>query len=363
MDETLGKEGLSYQYKIKVTDKNFSKIDMEELKVIIRDNELLTGIVDKASIGSTAFGLIHCFYELNGSKKTGKLLTALSRLFSAYLQMRGFTCSLIDLVTSETFNKSRNEQLENLHKEGAEAVVKLCGYKDYSLPQTCKLFDRMDLSVPAKKRIKNIIKKQPNTNYITKDSLAAQSVAEKHIMDPEGQALCDGEVKSAIKDFVGKINSEALNEGLLQKFPVNNFSLMTLTGAKGSLVNHSQISSMLGQQELEGARVPIMASGKTLPCFIPYDPNPRAGGFIGDRFLTGLRPQELYFHCMAGREGLIDTAVKTSRSGYLQRILVKNLESLCVQYDYTVRENDGSIIQFLYGEDSLDGTKVNPLER
>ena len=139
--------------------------------------------------------------------------------------------------------------------------------------------------------------------------------------------------------------------------------MMTLTGAKGSQVNHSAICSMLGQQELEGARVPIMASGKTLPCFIPYDPNPRAGGFIGDRFLTGLRPQELYFHCMAGREGLIDTAIKTSRSGYLQRILVKNLESLCVQYDYTVRENDGSIIQFLYGEDSLDGTKVNPLER
>lgn len=65
----------------------------------------------------------------------------------------------------------------------------------------------------------------------------------------------------------------------------------------------------------------------------------RSGGFIGDRFLTGLRPQEYYFHCMAGRDGLVDTTVKTSRSGYLQRCLVKNLESLKVNYDHTVRDD------------------------
>ena len=106
-----------------------------------------------------------------------------------------------------------------------------------------------------------------------------------------------------------------------------------------------------------------MASGRTLPSFPPHDPNVRAGGFIADRFLTGLRPQEFFFHCMAGREGLIDTAVKTSRSGYLQRILVKNLESLIIQYDYSVRHNDGTIVQFLYGEDGLDSIKVNPIEK
>ena len=209
MDADMGKEGLYYQYKCKVTEKNFSSIDLEEMKVTLRDNELLTGLVDKASIGSTAFGLVHIFYELNGSKKTGKLLTALSRLFSAFLQMRGFTCSLHDLVTSEEFNKSRNDQLEALHKEGAESIVKFCGYKDYKLPEPCKLFNRMDLSVPVKKRIKKILKYQPNVDYMSKNSLAAQSVAEKHIMDKEGQALVDGEVKSAVKDFVSKINTEA----------------------------------------------------------------------------------------------------------------------------------------------------------
>ena len=73
---------------------------------------------------------------------------------------------------------------------------------------------------------------------------------------------------------------------------------------------------------------------------MPYDPNPRSSGYISDRFISGLRPQDFYFHCMAGREGLIDTAVKTSRSGYLQRCLIKQLECLIVNYDMTVRDND-----------------------
>ena len=137
---------------------------------------------------------------------------------------------------------------------------------------------------------------------------------------------------------------------------------MVTTGAKGSMVNQSQVSCALGQQALEGRRVPRMSSGKTLPSFMPYDPNPRADGFITDRFLTGVRPQEYYFHCMAGREGLVDTAVKTSRSGYLQRCLVKHLEELKVSYDNTVRDGEGSVIQFLYGEDGIDPTKAPHLE-
>ena len=137
---------------------------------------------------------------------------------------------------------------------------------------------------------------------------------------------------------------------------------MVTTGAKGSTVNQSQVSCSLGQQALEGRRVPRMPSGRTLPSFAPYDPNPRADGFIADRFLTGVRPQEYYFHCMAGREGLVDTAVKTSRSGYLQRCLVKHLEELKVCYDSTVRDAEGGVVQFLYGEDGIDPTKAAHLD-
>lgn len=116
-----------------------------------------------------------------------------------------------------------------------------------------------------------------------------------------------------------------------------------------------QISCLLGQIELEGQRPPLMPSGSFLPSFPPYDTSPRAGGFVVGRFLTGIQPQEYFFHCMAGREvgyvrrcgvptlgrvccmqGLVDTAVKTSRSGYLQRCLIKHLEGLTVNYDLTV---------------------------
>eukprot|EP00956_Cyclotella_meneghiniana_P043473 scaffold271707_cov79-Cyclotella_meneghiniana.AAC.3 len=137
---------------------------------------------------------------------------------------------------------------------------------------------------------------------------------------------------------------------------------MVTTGAKGSMVNQSQVSCSLGQQALEGRRVPRMSSGRTLPSFAPYDPNPRADGFITDRFLTGVRPQEYYFHCMAGREGLVDTAVKTSRSGYLQRCLIKHLEELKVSYDHTVRDGEGGVVQFVYGEDGIDPIKAAHLD-
>jgi len=150
----------------------------------------------------------------------------------------------------------------------------------------------------------------------------------------------------------------------VKPFPRNCLSLMTVSGAKGGSVNFAQISALLGQQELEGRRVPRMASGKTLPCFSPWDTAARAGGYIADRFLGGIRPQEYYFHCMAGREGLVDTAVKTSRSGYLQRCLVKNLEALSVAYDGTVRDgSDGGIVQFCYGEDGLDVTRTGYARR
>ncbi len=117
----------------------------------------------------------------------------------------------------------------------------------------------------------------------------------------------------------GELQSEAIAatvpSGLYKPFPQNTLQLIIQSGAKGSNVNATQISTLLGPQALEGRRVPVMISGKTLPSFPAYDPSLRAGGTIFDRFLTGLKPQEFYFHCMAGREGLVDTAVKTSRSG------------------------------------------------
>lgn len=172
--------------------------------------------------------------------------------------------------------------------------------------------------------------------------------------NPKFRAQVDRQYKSALDVFTNNINKTCLPLGLVKKFPDNNLQLMVESGAKGSTVNTMQISCLLGQIELEGKRPPLMISGKSLPSFPIYDSSPRAGGFIDGRFMTGIQPQEFFFHCMAGREGLIDTAVKTSRSGYLQRCLIKHLEGLSVGYDSTVRDFDGSLIQMYYGEDGID---------
>ncbi|XP_028798542.1 DNA-directed RNA polymerase I subunit 1 [Neltuma alba] len=293
----------------------------DEDKLLIYKNDLVRGVVDKAQFGD--FGMVHTVQELYGSNIAGNLLSSLSRLFTAFLQMHGFTCGVDDLLVTEEKDDERKKQLESCEEIG-EIVHR----------QFIEAMDGAEI-----------------------DPFTLQSNIEKKIRE-NGEAALTYLDRKMISSLNSKTSSGMLkvllSEGILKPCGKNCISLMTTSGAKGSMVNFQQISSHLGQQELEGRRVPRMVSGKTLPCFPPWDCSSRAGGFIIDRFLTGLRPQEYYFHCMAGREGLVDTAVKTSRSGYLQRCLIKNLECLKVCYDHSVRDADGSIIQFHYGEDGVD---------
>lgn len=171
----------------------------------------------------------------------------------------------------------------------------------------------------------------------------------------------DMNYKTSIDEYQNQVIKNCMSN-LFKQFPDNNLQLLIQSGAKGSSVNAMQMSCLLGQQELEGKRPPMMPSGRTLPSFRPYESSPRSGGFVDGSFLSGIRPQEYFFHCMAGREGLIDTAVKTARIGYLQRCLMKHLEGLVVNYDLTVRDSDGSVIQFQYGEDGLAVEKCTYLK-
>jgi DNA-directed RNA polymerase II subunit RPB1 len=133
---------------------------------------------------------------------------------------------------------------------------------------------------------------------------------------------------------------------------------MVNAGSKGQDINISQMTSCLGQQAIDGKRIPYGFESRTLPHFTKYDDSPDARGFVESSFISGLRPEELFFHAMAGRIGLIDTAVKTSTTGYIQRRLIKGLEDLKVGYDMTVRNNKERIIQFAYGDDGVDTVKV-----
>lgn len=139
---------------------------------------------------------------------------------------------------------------------------------------------------------------------------------------------------------------------------LNNVKQMVVSGSKGSFINISQMSACVGQQIVEGKRIPFGFADRSLPHFTKDDYSPESKGFVENSYLRGLTPQEFFFHAMAGREGLIDTAVKTAETGYIQRRLVKALEDIMVHYDGSTRNSLGDIIQFVYGEDGIDGTQV-----
>jgi len=164
----------------------------------------------------------------------------------------------------------------------------------------------------------------------------------------------ENQVKSILNkatDQTGAIAKKSLSA-------TNRFLIMVASGSKGNMVNISQMISCLGQQSVDGKRVPYGFDSRTLPHFSKYDDSPSARGFVENSYISGLTAPELFFHAMGGRMGLIDTAVKTSQTGYIQRRLVKGLEDLKVEYDMTVRNNMGKIVQFSYGEDSADPTRI-----
>lgn len=301
----------------------------EEQIVIVQQGELICGVLDKKQIGPAKGGLVACVHEAYGETIAGRFLSLLGRLLTSVLAKRAFSCGVEDLILTPEGEAVRKELLAKAPKLGLEVAAKYVTLDD----------------------------KNPKS-----DDHELKNRLEGVLRDDTKQAGLDELTKASCGTLSSEITAALLPDRLVKPFPKNQMQAMTNSGAKGSSVNANLISCNLGSQVLEGRRVPTMTSGKTLPSFVPYDTNIRAGGYITQRFLTGIKPQEYYFHAMAGREGLIDTAVKTSRSGYLQRCLVKGLENLKVEYDSTVRDtSSGDVIQFLYGDDGLDIAKAQQL--
>jgi DNA-directed RNA polymerase I subunit RPA1 len=314
---------------INLNSKNKIKSDYwgagsSENDVIFRNGELVCGILDKSQYGASQFGIVHSLHEVYGPSVAGQALSVLGRLFTNYIMMTAFTCGMDDLRLTKEGNDWRN----NILKQS------------------------VDIGRAAAAEVTNL-----DTKETKNDDKELLRRLEEILRDDNKLGILDAVTQSKVNTITSQVVSKCVPDGTMKRFPYNSMQAMALSGAKGSNVNVSQIMCLLGQQALEGRRVPVMVSGKTLPSFKPFETDARAGGYIKGRFYSGIRPQEYYFHCMAGREGLIDTAVKTSRSGYLQRCLTKQLEGVHVGYDNSVRDGDGSLIQFLYGGDSIDTTK------
>jgi hypothetical protein len=247
----------------------------EEGTVFVHRNDLVTGVLDKNQFGASAFGLVHAVFEVYGGATAGRLLSSLGRLFSNFLQQHGFTCGISDLLLTPKAEAARAAALRDAAAAGIGTAASFVGLFDEQQQQ--RSGDASDPSYVA------LVSRQLRSLLSSSDAAA--------------KAL-DSRMTSSLSKFTTAAIATCIPDGLMVPFPRNCMTLMTTTGAKGGQVNAAQISALLGSQELEGRRVPLMSSGKSLPCFEAYSPLPRAGGYVTDRFLTGIRPQEYFFHCV-----------------------------------------------------------------
>jgi len=272
----------------------------------IRDGQYLRGQLDKAVLGSGTNGLIHRTCNDFNNMTSAKFIDDLQNIITEYMKVSSYSVGISDLIANaETNNKI------------AEVIIS-------KKTEVKGLIDQLHIGVFDNKTGKS--------------------------NDIEFENQVSNILNKAIND-AGKIGLESLSKD-------NRFVTMVNAGSKGSEINISQMTSCLGQQAIDGKRIPYGFESRTLPHFTKYDDSPDARGFVESSFISGLRPEELFFHAMAGRIGLIDTAVKTSTTGYIQRRLIKGLEDLKVGYDMTVRNNKERIVQFAYGDDGVDTVKV-----
>lgn len=273
--------------------------------VIIKDGVLKQGLIDDNSIGSFKGRIIERIVRENGTDAGRKFIDDVTRLGIAVVTKIGFTTSIDD---EDIPNEARRQIEEGLKK--------------------------------AQQKITNLVAAYENNELEALPGRSVEETIEIEIMRVTGRA----------RDMAGEIAGRYL--GL-----TNSAVIMAKSGARGSMLNLSQMCGIVGQQAVRGERISRGYKYRTLPHFERGDLGASAKGFVASCYKSGLNPTEYFFHSMGGREGLVDTAVRTSRSGYMQRRLVNALEDLKVEDDKTVRKTGGEIIQFIYGEDGVDPTR------
>ncbi len=274
--------------------------------VTIRGGKLQTGVIDKNTIGAErAETIFHRIIKDYGTNAGHDFLNNVTRLINEFLSVKGFTYSIDELVIS---SKEKNE-IDRVMKRMQKNVDKLID----------------DLSTGELERL---------------PGQSLQETFEIQVMSELAKA----------RDKAGQTVESGLGMS-------NSGIVMTRSGARGSSLNIGQMMGSVGQQAIRGKRIMRGYMNRTLPHFRVHDPAPEARGFVYNCYRDGLEPIEFFFHSMGGREGLVDTAVRTQQSGYMQRRLINALEHLRVEYDGTVRDSSGDIVQFTYGEDGIDPAK------
>jgi len=264
------------------------------------------GQLDKSALGSGSKGLIQSIFNDFGFQASANFIDNLQNIVNEYMKLSSYSVGISDLIA----NTETNKKIADTILEKKKAVAELINETHIG-------------------SFENNTGKSNEIEFETRVN-----------------GLLDGAVSQA-----GKIGRKSLAKD-------NRFVIMVSSGSKGKNLNIAQMISCLGQQNVDGKRIPYGFENRTLPHYNKFDDSPEARGFVESSFIQGLTPEELFFHAMGGRVGLIDTAVKTSQTGYIQRRLIKSMEDLKFAYDGTVRNNKNKIIQFKFGDDNIDPTKV-----
>jgi DNA-directed RNA polymerase II subunit RPB1 len=274
--------------------------------VEIQNGHYLRGQLEKSMFASTSKGILHRICNDFGNRTCADFIDDIQDIINEYMKTSSFSVGISDLIANKTTQREITRIIETQKQE-----VQL-------------LIEKVQLGIFENK---------------TANSNAAEF--ELQVNNLLNKALGDA----------GKIGRSSLGKD-------NRFVMIVDSGSKGSPHNISQMISCFGQQNIDGKRIPNGFDNRPLPHFCKYDDSPKARGFIENSYITGLTAVEVFYHAMGGRIGLIDTAVKTSQTGYIQRRWVKAMEDLVVRYDMTVRNNMGKIIQFRYGDDGFDPVNV-----
>ncbi|CAD5180600.1 unnamed protein product [Musa acuminata subsp. malaccensis] len=274
--------------------------------VRIEKGELLSGTLCRKTLGTSPGSLIHVIWEEVGPDAARKFLGHAQWLVNHWLLQNGFSMGIGDTIADAATMEKINETISK-----------------------------------AKNDVKELIKLAQEKQFEAEPGRTMMESFENRV----------NQVLNRARDDAGSSGQKSLSES-------NNLKAMVTAGSKGSFINISQMTACVGQQNVEGKRIPFGFVDRTLPHFTKDDYGPESRGFVENSYLRGLTPQEFFFHAMGGREGLVDTAVKTSETGYIQRRLVKAMEDIVVTYDGTVRNSLGDVIQFLYGEDGIDAVWI-----
>lgn len=269
------------------------------------------------------------------------------KIVSGIIDSEGMSGALLNELFIRYGPDVAREYIDNSTRLGIRAIMKYgfsIGIDEEDLPKSARN-QIEELLNETENKVNNLIKAYHKGELRTIPGKSPDESLEDYVMLELGRS----------RNEAGRIAER--NAGR------NSAVIMAKTGARGSLLNLTQMAGCVGQQAVRGRRIKRGYHLRTLSIFEKGDVSAGANGFVRSNFKTGLTPSEYFFHSMGGRESLVDTAIRTGRSGYMQRRLINALQDLEVYPDRTVRGDGGIIVQFLYGEDGIDPMKKGYVER